>query len=889
MLFNIHFENKSKYIYLVIPLFILIFFSSLVVANPAHAEDLRNGTDYSGLYKTGVNSSGNKLGYNEPDPHWTLSKIYNVAGLPTCQDNPTTNKTVYYPNSPATTVVERGDGGVNVINDNGLMIGVGYSAALFTYDDHSWVWWTQVNPSARWISQNMKGRHFHTVSCPDPSYNGGNITAEKANVFVFTLKNIAINNNKIDLNSIGLFMNIDADNWVSVSVNGNLMTPTSPTINNTIDGKKWVSPDFTTNETSRFEWAASPGVFKQSGNTIEVHVLSTLTNVGMIVTNIGLTGSATEPPPSVASECWPRKYSVSVSSDYYGVVPVVVTANYIDENGAYHSDVVGVHSSSVSNVPIDKKYSTSHNLTFSFRDARTRYKQIVVVYAGCSSYSTGTGEDTVTHTFCWPTKYAIVTDAARSYSPMTVGPCYNYRLKTDINLTSATNAVEVGTGIMTSTTLTDRPNHLTELPHIGYPHTRTKVGVESIVTKLIYSSQALSTVAKSLGNQHSDNSPCSQFSPDLRCTSVSSKTYSSPIAVDATMSGNANSEVDDVPAGSDICFVHSTRYFSSESTGNGGEVNNEDVYYHSKVVCHTVYKKPRVQIWGGDLITGRSFGSTMASANEVSTSTSIKSGRMYGSWVEYGIFASGTVSGMGSGSAFVNSLGLNVSNQCDYSKLTFANTKIGSTSCTNTTALGNYSSGSTIPDVSATFPTSIANSLNTSDGVDLSNVATGVYTTNSDFTIKGSSITLGKWIVINAPNSTVTITGDINYSNEFIDHVNKIPQVVIIAKNINIIDNVGNIDSWLIAKNGYVNTCSSVPNISSLTTVTCSKQLIVHGPVMAKKLYLRRTYGSGVGTNSGEPAEIFDLRTDAYLWAANRAKDAGSIQTVYTFELPPRF
>jgi hypothetical protein len=58
---------------------------------------------------------------------------------------------------------------------------------------------------------------------------------------------------------------------------------------------------------------------------------------------------------------------------------------------------------------------------------------------------------------------------------------------------------------------------------------------------------------------------------------------------------------------------------------------------------------------------------------------------------------------------------------------------------------------------------------------------------------------------------------------------------------------------------------------------------------MATKLYLQRTAGSGVGVSSGDPAEVFNLRPDAYLWAMVHASASGKIQTVYATELPPRF
>jgi hypothetical protein len=123
-----------------------------------------------------------------------------------------------------------------------------------------------------------------------------------------------------------------------------------------------------------------------------------------------------------------------------------------------------------------------------------------------------------------------------------------------------------------------------------------------------------------------------------------------------------------------------------------------------------------------------------------------------------------------------------------------------------------------------------------------------------------------------------------------------IPQFVIIAKNIYINANVVNVDAWLIAKGtttagtGVLDTCRISSDYNTpLTSNLCNNPLRIDGPVMAQKLWLRRTAGAGPGTQSGDPAEIFNLRPDSYLWAFARASTTGRVQTVYTQELPPRF
>lgn len=275
--------------------------------------------------------------------------------------------------------------------------------------------------------------------------------------------------------------------------------------------------------------------------------------------------------------------------------------------------------------------------------------------------------------------------------------------------------------------------------------------------------------------------------------------------------------------------------------------------------------------------------------------------RLYGSWVEYGIFAVGNVRGTGSGSAFAGVKGLSNTALCDYSKLTFVNTTTSNPrrNCSDSTTVGGYSTGRTIPNIAANFPvvTSGVGQTPTFDN----NAARpqGLFTSANNLTIGSSTATKtiakGQWTIINAPNADVTIAGDIVYDGVGLTSIGDIPQLVIIAKNIYINPNVKQVDAWLIAKGtvtgeGVLDTCRiSTTYATQLTVNVCNEQLTVNGPVMAQHLWLRRTAGSGADDQSGDPAEIFNLRPDAYLWGFARASTAGRINSVYSNELPPRF
>jgi len=290
--------------------------------------------------------------------------------------------------------------------------------------------------------------------------------------------------------------------------------------------------------------------------------------------------------------------------------------------------------------------------------------------------------------------------------------------------------------------------------------------------------------------------------------------------------------------------------------------------------CITVGKKPKVQIWGGNLLAG----------GFVETSQSVKSGNTFGSWDEYGIFSTGAISGMASGSAF-NGLA-SVSLACPYSYLSFANVPAGGSSCTGAVgSIGNYAISSwSFAEITASFPSGTTINIGT---ITPNALNSGTYTVAGNLTLNTSTLDIGKSIIIKATGK-VTINGDQKYTNGPYTKSSQLPQLVIIANGIDIADDVINVDAWLIAENN-INTCSSVAPGVKLTINKCNKPLVVNGPVMTNKLYLHRTAGSGIGPASGDPAEVFNLRPDVYLWSATRASNNGRIQTVYSTELPPRF
>jgi hypothetical protein len=265
--------------------------------------------------------------------------------------------------------------------------------------------------------------------------------------------------------------------------------------------------------------------------------------------------------------------------------------------------------------------------------------------------------------------------------------------------------------------------------------------------------------------------------------------------------------------------------------------------------------------------------------------------RIYGSWGEYGIMATGIIKGIGSGSAFAGR-GLAHATTCSYTFLTIANATNSNCKSTPPANYGGYKTGRTIPDVAASFPVGSASATLSGNSLDVS-VLSGTYKTSGDITLTGGTLQKGKTVIINTYDTVtkkyadITIAGNITYTTDPLTSSDQIPQLVLIAGNINIRDSVTQVDGWLSAE-GTLNTCSNV-NRTSITINNCNQLLTINGPVMAKDVQLWRTAGSLDGNDSGAPAEVFNLRPDAYLWGLAQSAQSGRLETVYTHELPPRF
>lgn len=311
--------------------------------------------------------------------------------------------------------------------------------------------------------------------------------------------------------------------------------------------------------------------------------------------------------------------------------------------------------------------------------------------------------------------------------------------------------------------------------------------------------------------------------------------------------------------------------FPNPSSG-GINYRAEPRTWRHAVDCVVVGKRPKVQILGSDL---RVRGETRTKV----TSHTTGGNRLYfGSWVEYAALTKGIDEAPASGAGYRNGNPNSLTARSEWSKLTFANTP----------DYGGYSTLPSAPAIADYYKQQTEGKGALSGSLDDG----GTYRNTGSVTI-GESTNLTKTTIIYS-EGTVTIAGNIRYKNEGYTSVNDIPQVIIVAKNINIEDRVNQVDAWLIAydtstdrSEGNLNTCSNGPVEHMRDSIRCSQQLTINGPVVADGLYLNRTGPSNSGPS--EPAEILRLRPDAYLWAQARQRSTGAARTVDIVELPPRF
>lgn len=159
--------------------------------------------------------------------------------------------------------------------------------------------------------------------------------------------------------------------------------------------------------------------------------------------------------------------------------------------------------------------------------------------------------------------------------------------------------------------------------------------------------------------------------------------------------GRSGADTASLPVGTNVCYLASL---------NRPTHNADPSWRHTGMVCTKIIKKPKVQFRGGDLTVGRyrKDGDNCTRAplsGAVIQASGASSANPYGSWIEYGAFATGNITGFGSGAFPYGNTGDN------YKRLLFANT---------TSTPGNYVYGSGSKCLSDPF-TVINSNYNTID------------------------------------------------------------------------------------------------------------------------------------------------------------------------------
>lgn len=313
-----------------------------------------------------------------------------------------------------------------------------------------------------------------------------------------------------------------------------------------------------------------------------------------------------------------------------------------------------------------------------------------------------------------------------------------------------------------------------------------------------------------------------------------------------------------LPAGTRVCFSLSVDPFGS---GAGNR------WRHSELSCLVIEnsREPKVQIQGGDLrVNGDIVASTTNGGSPSET---------FGSWVEYGVFASGDDEKVGSGSGLS---GGSAASEASWRRLTFANTP----SYGDFGALG-------VTHSAANYFRGLSTGKNTSGALfDVSGKA-GVFDFGTDNVAVSGNVGDGNSVII-ITTGRVTIESDITYPATPISGLGNIPQLVIVAGSVNINPGVGRVDAWLLVS-GTIDTCAG--RTGNQIATDCNNFLVVNGPVMADRLDLKRSAGADMSVPSQRdaPAELFRMRPDAYLWAHDFSNKLRRAQTVYLVEAPPRF
>ncbi len=327
-------------------------------------------------------------------------------------------------------------------------------------------------------------------------------------------------------------------------------------------------------------------------------------------------------------------------------------------------------------------------------------------------------------------------------------------------------------------------------------------------------------------------------------------------------------ELPNLPVTSKYCVAIAVSPSDSGENGYGfsGDFNTDWVV--SNATCTNVGKNPNVQIWGGSVFTNGGIKTSFTTSFTDNTSSNKAT---FGSWTDFMVIANKNISKMASGAALISGLPTSQDIPTATTRLSVANTnkeEPGNADIVNASAL--------IEKIHDRYLTNEVNYYKTD-----------VISTE---TLQLESVRKMSPVVF-YNTGDIFITDNITFSRRIFSDT-AIPQVIVYAEgNIYIDDDVMKIDSWLLAPNGHVNTCSNRNGVSlRVSATTCNLLLTVRGPIFSQSIEFDRTAGADPFENTApEPAEIVDLSPAVYLFGANESAQNAQPLTTYIHRLPPRY
>ena len=351
----------------------------------------------------------------------------------------------------------------------------------------------------------------------------------------------------------------------------------------------------------------------------------------------------------------------------------------------------------------------------------------------------------------------------------------------------------------------------------------------------------------------------------VTCAAVNDGLSSPQIfTLNATTLGSSNISMGVRPAGTKVC-----RLLSVDSRDETGKPHNR----FSNLSCTLITKSPYIAITNSDAAAGGGLSpscSTVVSGFRGSPATS------FGSFGEYGLVPTGTVSNFGSAD-YVGAIA---------KQLTFANTP----------TLGTYRAEHCIGDQIAHYQPREAAATPLSSASPIAvNSLNGDYRVSGDIILSGGTLSANQHALIYAPGTTVTITGDIKYNPIAYVSFRQVPQLIVVANRIVVNNNVRELAGSYFAAGtatSIFNTCSEAgdtPNSNQNAIKAdgqCQNPVVVNGSVSTAKIVVPRTSG---GTGPGLAAEIFRLRPEAFLTPYELGIDDSAIKTDILQERPARY